>query len=58
MQCNLSPAEPDALIALVRISGGRRPACEPGSPIPEAASNLYVSQKRNDLKIITDQALS
>jgi hypothetical protein len=28
--------EPDAFIALVRISGGRRPAFGPGGPIPEA----------------------
>jgi len=28
--------EPDALIALVRICGGRRPAFGPGGPIPEA----------------------
>jgi len=27
--------EPDALIALVRICGGRRPAFGPGGPIPD-----------------------
>ena len=45
-QPNHNPGEPDAFIALVRISGGRRPAfgraVYPGAAYPGAASYLPV----------------
>ena len=38
--------EPDALIALVRFCGGRRPAFGPGGPIPDPATRTVVRTTR------------